>query len=281
VNIAQALAHTTERLLIAGVPDAPLDARQLVVFVTKRDKAFLVAHPEFELSADQANELDRLTQRRAAREPLQYVLGRQEFYGLEFQVSPAVLIPRPETEILVERAIEILKPIDRPTFCEIGTGSGCISVSVLHSLPNAFAIAGDVSAGAIEVAAANAGKHGVDTRLELRRSDVFSNIPEVGFHAILSNPPYVPETDVATLQAEVRDHEPYVALSGGVDGLDVIRRIVTGSVTRLRAGSALLFEMGFNQSRQVSEMLDPNEWRDIELIDDLQRIPRILFAVKR
>jgi len=281
VNIADALAHTTERLLAAGVPDAPLDARQLVIFVTGKDKAFLIAHPEYELSQTELRQLDQLTGRRATREPIQYVLGRQEFYGLEFSVSPAVLIPRPETEILVERAIESLRFLPEPRFCEIGIGSGCISVSVLHSLAHATAFAGDVSTDAIAMAAFNAKKHGVDGRLNLHLSDVFSNIPESGFDAILSNPPYVPETDIATLQIEVRRFEPNVALSGGPDGLGVIERLVSGSISRLTPGGALLFEMGFDQSGKVSEMFAASDWRDVEILDDLQGIPRILFAVKR
>ena len=281
MNIAQAVSQTTEILNQGDVPEARRDAELLVSFVVGREKTFLIAHPEYELPSDETIRLDELTRRRLTREPLQYILRRQEFYGLEFEVTPDVLIPRPETEILVERAIEFLESRNDPRFCEIGIGSGCISVTVLHQLKNSSAIAADVSTAAIRVAGKNAQRHGVLDRLTLIESDVYSNIPNTYFDAILSNPPYVPERDLTTLQPEVRDHEPQVALTGGGEGLDVISKLLTGASSRLNVGGALLFEMGFNQSSRVSEMFDRDLWQTIEILPDLQGIPRIAFAVKR
>jgi len=281
VNLASAVSFTAHKLTAADVPDARRDAELLVSFVTGKDKTFLIAHPEYELSATEEKHLDKLSARRLTREPLQYILGRQEFYGLEFIVTPDVLIPRPETEILVERAIEYLKPLGNPTFCEIGVGSGCISITVLCSVASAQAIATDISINAINIARANAVKHAVDDRIQFVESDVYSNIPETRFDAILSNPPYVPEIDFDSLQPEVRDYEPHLALTSGDLGLDVITRLTDQAPVYLKPGGMLIFEIGFNQSAAVSRMFDPRVWRSAEILPDLQCIPRIAVAVKR
>jgi release factor glutamine methyltransferase len=281
VNIAEALALCTAQLTERDVPDARRDAVLLVAFVIGRDKTFLIAHPETPLTPQQTEVLSEITARRSTREPLQYITGRQEFYGLEFEVTPDVLIPRPETEILVGRAIGFLSTLETPHFCEIGVGSGCISISVLQELPNASAVACDISQKALAVASRNAEKHGVSDRLELIVSDLFDSVPDRAFDAIFSNPPYVPEVDFDSLQPEVRDHEPTVALTSGADGLTVIERLIGQAPRHLRSGGMLLFEMGFNQSGKVSEMLDENAWTEIEFLPDLQGIPRILSALKR
>lgn len=281
MNIAEALALCTAQLSEYDVPDARRDAALLVALAVGRDKTFLIAHPETLLTPHQTEVLSEITARRSTREPLQYITGRQEFYGLEFEVTPDVLIPRPETEILVERAIDFLSAIETPHFCEIGVGSGCISISVLHELQNASAVACDISRKALAVSGRNAEKHGVAGRLALTVSDLFDSVPDSEFDAILSNPPYVPEVAFDSLQPEVRDHEPSVALTSGADGLTVIERLIDRSPTHLRSGGILLFEMGFNQSGKVSEMLDENVWTEIEFLSDLQGIPRILSAVKR
>jgi release factor glutamine methyltransferase len=281
VNIGEALALCTAQLTEHDVPDARRHAALLVAFAIGCDKTFLIAHPEVRLTPHQTEVLSEITARRSTREPLQYIIGRQEFYGLEFEVTPDVLIPRPETEILVERAIAFLSRIETPNVCEIGVGSGCISISVLHELQKASAVAGDISENALAVSGRNAEKHGVTDRLELIVSDLFDSVPHKAFDAILSNPPYVPEVDFDSLQTEVRDHEPAIALTSGTDGLTVIERLIGDAPAHLRSGGMLLFEMGFNQSRKVSEMLDENVWTDIEFLPDLQGIPRILSALKR
>ena len=281
MNIAEALSSCSARLAENDVPNARQDAFQLVGFVTGRAKTYLIAHPETELTAEQVSKLQELTRRRSSREPLQYVTGNQEFYRLMFEVTPDVLIPRPETEILVERAIRFLSNRTSPRFCEIGTGSGCIAISVLHEVANASAIACDISGKAINVAGRNANRNGVAGRLELIASDVFNSFPATEFDAVLSNPPYGPEIDLATLQPEVRDHEPEVALSPGGDGLSVIERLINEAPFFLQTGGMLLFEMGFNQSGRVREMVDDSVWADIDFLPDLQGIPRIFSGVKR
>lgn len=281
MNIAEALSSCSAELAENDVPNARQDAFQLVGFVTGRAKTYLIAHPETELTAEEVSRLQELTRRRASREPLQYVIGQQEFYRLMFEVTPDVLIPRPETEILVERAIGFLSNRTSPRFCEIGTGSGCIAISVLHEVANASAVACDVSVKAIDVAGRNANRNGVAGRLELIMSDVFNSFPATEFDAVLSNPPYVPEIDLATLQPEVRDHEPEVALSPGGDGLSVIERLINEAPRFLKTDGMLLIEMGFNQSGRVREMVDDLVWADIDFLPDLQGIPRIFSAVKR
>ncbi|HSU26127.1 MAG TPA: peptide chain release factor N(5)-glutamine methyltransferase [Pyrinomonadaceae bacterium] len=281
MNIAEALALCTAQLSEHDVPDARRDAVLLVAFAIGRDRTFLIAHPETSLTPDQTATLSEITARRSLREPLQYITGRQEFYKLEFEVTPDVLIPRPETEILVERAITVLSAIEAPRFCEIGVGSGCISISVLHELKNASAAACDISENAIAIARRNAEKHGVSNRLRLIVSDLFDSVPDEAFDTILSNPPYVPEVDFDSLQTEVRDYEPTIALTSGADGLTVIERLIRQAPEHLRPGGVLLFEMGFNQSGKVSEMLDETVWTDIDVLPDLQGIPRILYALKR
>jgi release factor glutamine methyltransferase len=281
VNIAEAIALCNAQLNEHDVPDSGRDAVLLVAFATGRDRTFLIAHPEAAMTPHQTTMLSEIAARRSTREPLQYIIGRQEFYGLEFEVTPDVLIPRPETEILVEHAIAFLSPIAAPRFCEIGVGSGCISISVLHELQNASAVAGDISRNALAVAGRNAAKHGVTGRLELIVSDLFDSVPAKAFDAILSNPPYVPELDFDSLQPEVRDHEPTIALTSGTDGLRAIERLINQAPEHLRPGGMLLFEMGFNQSGKVSEMLDEDVWTEIEFLPDLQGIPRILSALKR
>ena len=281
MNIAEALALCTAQLNQHDVPDARRDAALLVAFAIDRDKTFLIAHPETSLTPQQTATLSDITARRSTREPLQYILGRQEFYGLEFEVTPDVLVPRPETEILVDRAIAFLSAIETPHFCEVGVGSGCISISVLYELQNASAVACDISRNALAVAGRNAEKLNVSDRLEFVVSDLFDSISDRAFDAILSNPPYVPELDFDSLQPEVRDHEPTVALTSGPDGLTVIERLIGQAPRHLKSGGMLLFEMGFNQSGKVSEMLDENVWTEIEFLPDLQGIPRILSALKR
>jgi release factor glutamine methyltransferase len=280
VNIAEALAHAGSLLAENGVPNARMDAAVLVKFVTGYDKTFQIAHPEIELIGSQEQILNDAVGRRTAREPLQYITGHQEFYGIDFEVTPDVLIPRPETEILVERAIEILKNTDQPRLCDIGTGSGCIIISILQNITDARALAVDVSLQAMEVARRNAGKIGVNNRLNLLVSDVFDSVVAEKFDVIVSNPPYVPETDLPGLQSEVRDHEPLLALTGGAKGLDIIGKLIEQSPEYLRASGTMLIEIGFNQSEKVEQMFDRSIWSDVEFVADLQGIPRIAVAVK-
>jgi release factor glutamine methyltransferase len=278
MNISEALAEARMLLQEAGVLEASREASSLLAYTLHRERSFLIAHPEYELALPQKSEYESYLKRRANHEPFQYIVGRQEFYGLEFEVSPYVLIPRPETELLVEAAINHLRLRKHPRFCEIGIGSGCISIAILHELSDATAIGGDISTDALAVARRNAAKHNVDGQIEFKISDVFENILEEPFDAILSNPPYVPERDFESLQAEVRDFEPTIALTAGPDGLSIIDRIVRESRTRLAGGGALIMEIGFNQMTAVEHLFDKGSWTAVEFWPDLQNIPRIVVA---
>jgi release factor glutamine methyltransferase len=246
----------------------------------KKDKAFLVAHPEFELSETEEDRFADYIERRSNREPLQHITGIQEFWGLEFYVSKDVLIPRQETEIIVEQAIRILSEREYPTFCEIGIGSGCIAVSILNSVVRASAIGLDISENALKVAVKNAAKHRVNERLQLRQSDLFESLETETFDLIASNPPYIPQTEFETLQAEVRDFDPRIALTDGKNGLSIIERIVSNSPQFLKPNGYLLMEIGINQADFVSKMFSSQIWKNFDILTDLQGIPRTIRAQK-
>lgn len=277
MNIASALTIATERLQAAGITEPRREASSLLSFVLEQSPAFLIAHSDDQLAANQKMIFDACVQRRARREPHQYVTGRVEFWRLEFEVTPDVLIPRPETEILVEAAIEFLRSSDDRRFCEIGVGSGCIAVSILNSVSDATALAVDVSAAALEIAARNAKKHGVDARLDLHRGDLFEGV-NGEFDLIISNPPYIPDAELDHLQPEVRDFEPRTALAGGEDGLDVIRRIVAESGHFLSQSGVLLLEIGHDQAEFVSGLFDRAVWLEVGFLRDLQNIERVVRA---
>lgn len=277
MKIADALKKASDRLQAAGVADHRREASSLLEFVLQERSAYLISHSEDQLAANQKMIFDACVRRRTNREPLQYITGRQEFWGLEFEVTQDVLIPRPETEILVEAAVAMLSKFDSPRFCEVGVGSGCISVSMLHSIKGATAVATDVSTPSLQVARRNAKKHGVDTRIDIIEADLFDSLDE-RFDVIVSNPPYVPESEIADLQPEVRDYEPRRALTGGADGLDVVRRIATESPRRLRACGVLFIEIGYDQAERVANLFDKSVWGEIEFLRDLQSIERVVRA---
>lgn len=277
MNISTALASAAAMLAEHGIAEPRREASSLMAFVLRRDRAFLIAHPEHILSDSEVSRFADAVARRSRHEPSQYIVGKQGFYGLEFEVTPEVLIPRPETEILVEEAVRFLSAYDAPRFCEAGIGSGCISVAILHSIKASRAVAGDVSAAALAVAGRNAVRHGVSGRLELRETDLLEGI-DGPFELIVSNPPYVPDSQVEALQAEVRLFEPHIALSGGPEGTDLIARLASQSPGRLAPGGALLLEIGFDQAERVSKLFGPDIWASVGFLADLQGIPRILAA---
>ncbi|HEV7698686.1 MAG TPA: peptide chain release factor N(5)-glutamine methyltransferase [Pyrinomonadaceae bacterium] len=277
MNIADAIAAAAIKLADAGVAEPRREAASLMAFTLGRPSAFLIAHPEYELMAEESAAFEAFIARRASREPFQCITGRQEFWRLEFDVVPGVLIPRPETEILVEAAVNVISSHHEPRFIEAGVGSGCISVSILHSVPAARAIATDVSISALQLAAQNALKHGVAARLKLREADLFAGV-EGSFDLIVSNPPYIPDGDIGGLQAEVRDFEPIGALAGGRDGLDIIRLIVADSCHLLRPGGVLIMEIGEGQAAAVKGLFEPRVWQTPKFLADLQAIDRVVIA---
>jgi len=286
MKIADALNEAAAFLHAAGIIDgARADARTLLSHTLQRDHAFLIAHSDEEIAPATALALFRTrVARRAKGEPVQYITGRQEFYGLDFEVTPSVLIPRPETELLVETALELLRGMNAPPLiCDVGTGSGCIPVTLLVERQDAHAVGLDISPQALEVAARNAARHAVSERLTLLASDCFdaldSSVPP--FTLITSNPPYINEADFPHLQREVREHEPRLALTPGGDGLSVIRRLIREAPRFLDAGGHLLCEIGYDQHEAVASLVDQNVWTMLDTRKDLQGIPRTIVLRRR
>lgn len=277
-SIAESLGRAEAILASSGIAEPRREAISLLIASIRRDKAFVYAHPEYDLTSDELVAFDSSLSRRANREPLQYIVGVQEFYGLEFEVTPDVLIPRPETELLVERALTILQVSPTISFCEVGIGSGCISISILYHAKQARGTGVDVSSEAIQVAERNAAMHAVTDRLTVIRSNVFDALGDVRFGLIVTNPPYIPLSQMSSLQPEVRDFEPRSALTDEGDGLSIIRRIVVGAADRLTPGGFLLMEIGFDQSEEVASLFESRMWRTPELIPDLQGIRRVVSA---
>ena len=278
-SIADSLKEAAQTLRDAGVPEARREAASLLSFVIAKDRTFLISHAEDLVNdADLQRFRDAVT-RRSAGEPLQYITGVQDFFGREFRVTPDVLIPRPETELLVEAALEVIADTATPMICDVGTGSGCIAVTLLCERNDARAIAVDVSEAALAVAGENAGRHGVAERIVFEISDCFDAV-DSKFDLIVSNPPYVSAGALDGLQREVRDHEPLVALSPGADGLSVIRRLLADAPAFLKKSGHLIMEIGFDQGEKVQALVDQN-WRLLEIRPDLQGIPRIVVLQSR
>jgi release factor glutamine methyltransferase len=286
LSVAEVLREAAESLSRSGVPEARREAMSLLAHAIARSQTFLLTHPEHLLDEDEARRFRLLLERRAGGEPLQYITGRQEFFGLEFEVTPDVLIPRPETELLVETALELLdgaeESASEPLVCDVGTGSGCIAVTILHERRRARAVGLDISTAALRVAASNAVRHGVRERLDLVASDCFAALTASSerFTMIVSNPPYVDESALADLQREVRSFEPRVALTPGPDGLSIIRRLLESAPPFLVAGGHLLLEIGFDQSEAVRALVDERVWRLLDIHRDLQGIPRTVALRK-
>ncbi len=261
-----------------GITEPRREAKSLLVLALGNDQIFLIANPTYCLTEPEYKVFWKFVKRRANREPFQHIAGKQEFWGRNFCVTPEVLVPRPETEMIVDRTLKLFQPDSTIEICEIGIGSGCISISLLKELPLALAYGFDISKNALSVAGRNAEKHGVGQRLRLGVSDVFQSIERYGFDLIVSNPPYVPLTEISGLQAEVRDFDPLEALTDGKDGLSIIRRIIDGAPKYLKPGGYLIMEIGFNQSETVKEMFDLEVWNSPDLLPDLQGIPRLVSA---
>jgi len=279
-TIKHVISTGSAKLKAAGVADPRKEANLLAMHVINRDRTFLLAHGEATLSPAELELYQSLIERRGLGEPLQYITGHQEFFKLDFETSPDVLIPRPETESIVEIGMEILKDKPGPFVADIGTGSGCIVISLLNELRKARAIATDVSSAALAVASRNARRYGVSARLRLIGSDLFSKLePTEQFDLILSNPPYVPADDLNDLQREV-SYEPRRALDGGRDGLVVIRRLLKEAPDFLRTRAHLVFEIGFNQADPVKRIIDSTAWQLIDIRRDLQGIPRTVVLRK-
>jgi len=278
MKISEHLKAAAEILQTGGVIEPRREAASLLAFVLRKDKTFLIAHSEDELSAAEEKQFQKVLKRRAKREPFQYIVGRQEFCGLDFAVTKDVLIPRPETEMIVATAIGILKAGGK--FCEVGIGSGCIAISILHKFKTASAIGLDISDKALRIAEKNAKTHQVLERLELKISDVFETVPNEKFDLIVSNPPYISSQEMKTLQPEVQKFEPHAALTDAGDGFSIIKKIVNDAPDFLNKAGFLLMEIGFGQVGEVKKMFDRKMWREVEILPDFQKIPRMVKARK-
>lgn len=274
VSIKNAIQEATQILRDSAVTEPRREAGSLLAHVLGGDRSFVLTHGDDVLPDRQYQTFRSLLGRRAEGEPLQYLTGHQEFFKLDFEVSPEVLIPRPETELIVEAALELSKDDHAPMISDIGTGSGCIAISLLHELPAAVAIATDISRAALHLAERNAERHGVVSRLTLVESDCFSEVDVAkSFSLITSNPPYVSDDELHRVQREV-SFEPHAALAGGPDGLAVIRRLLVEARPFLRSGGHLVFEIGFGQRDAVEQLIDRRIWKLVEICKDLQGIPR-------
>jgi len=281
ISIADALKEATAALDRAGVAEARREASSLLSHILERDRTFLISHAEDQLDGAQWQHFEQAVVRRAAGEPAQYITGTQDFFGRAFHVTPDVLIPRPETELLVETALQVMN--ENAVICDVGTGSGCIAITLLCERTDARALAVDVSEAALEVARENARRHSVKDRIDLQVSDLFAGLDASAqqFHLIISNPPYVAANMLPSLQREVRNHEPRVALSPGEDGLTIIRRLLNEAPEFLQNNGHLIMEIGFDQGEAVQRLVDQNIWTIRDILPDLQCIPRIVVLQKR
>ncbi len=271
LTLAQAAAQGAQLLEVAGIAVPKLTAEVLLAHALGKDRTYLIAHGPDPLTELAWIHYGRYLHQRMEGTPTQYITRRQEFYGREFRVSPEVLIPRPETEHLVEAALE-LQP--RGTVLDVGTGSGAIAVSVALESRAARVLASDLSEGALRVASGNARALGAG--VAFFRADLLEGVADGACDMILSNPPYVPHRDRTLIQREVRDFEPPLALWGGDDGLAIYRRLIPEAARVLRPGGWLLLELGYQMAEPVLELLAG--WADAELQADLAGLPRVARA---
>jgi len=252
------------------------DAETLLRFVLDKNRAWLITHQEVALSTEEAIYYGEMVERRATGEPIQYITGEAEFYGLPFLVTPDVLITRPETEHLVEKVIALAHQFRKPRIVDIGTGSGAIAIALASHLPHAAITAIDLSTSALAIAQKNAKHNGVAIRF--LQGELLDPVAGEEFEIIVSNPPYVPTTDRDSLSVEVRDHEPALALFAGADGLDIYRRLIPQAFTGLVPGGYLALEIGYGQSQSIEALLAASGFKQIEFVPDLQSIPRVAVA---
>ncbi len=292
-DVRAALKEASARLRVGKVPSHTLAAELLLMHALGRDRTWLYTNPESQLDPGVIEAYFALIARRIAGEPTQYLTGKQEFWGLEFEVTPAVLIPRPETEHVIEVALERLGArglkIDMVTgapsptlhIADVGTGSGCLSIALARELPHAEFIATDISAAALEVARRNAARHSVADRIQFIECDLLGAASESSLDLIVSNPPYVARNEASALPREVRDHEPHAALFGGPTGVEIYARLIEQAGALLRVGGILVIELGYNSADEVRRMFHvQRHWANVGITNDLAGIPRVLAAVR-
>jgi release factor glutamine methyltransferase len=274
LTVAAAQLASDENLRATATRDAEL----LLLHILQIPRTSLIAHPDQELSPSQRAAYENSIARRLRHEPVQYITGQQEFYGLTLKVTPAVLIPRPETEHLVEAVLKLLPTNKSVKIADIGTGSGAIAIALAAHLPQAAITALDISPEALTIATINAREHNVAARIRFFQSDLLSALDHEAetFDAIVSNPPYVAESDHATLHPQVRDYEPATALFAGETGLDVYHRLIPQAHNALKPTGLLALEIGHDQQDAIAALL--RTWHNPSFINDLQQIPRVALA---
>jgi release factor glutamine methyltransferase len=281
-TIKALLSWTTEFLASKGIESPRAEAQILLAHVLKCSKVDLLIRYSEQPTDAERTRFRELIQRRVAGWPVAYLVGTRDFYLLSFEVTPAVLVPRPETETLVLEALGYLKPLDAPAVLDLGTGSGCIAISIAHQKKDTIVAAVDVSPDALAVAKRNAVRHGVADRIAFLKGDLFAPLePGSAFDLIVSNPPYIAPDEFPTLAADVRDHEPRIALEGGSDGLVFYRRIAAGVGHFLKPGARLLMEIGYSQDESVRAILGQEPELEVgPTIKDMSGNPRVVVARK-
>jgi release factor glutamine methyltransferase len=268
-------------LAASGIESARLDAQLLMAEAAGVTRAAVITGA-IDLSPATQDKFETMVARREKREPIAYILGRKEFYSLDFEVSPAVLIPRPETELVVAVALEFIAGAPDARVLDIGTGSGAIAIAIAVNAPRVRLTAVDISADAIAMASRNARRHGVEHRVALRRADCFDILDAApaleSFDVIVSNPPYLDDADIAALEPEVRAFEPRVALSAGAGGLDIIRRIAAHAPPHLARDGELIVEVGEGNAGAVAKLFEEAGLRVVSVINDLAGHPRVVRA---
>lgn len=279
----EGIDKASRRLADAGIESSRLDAELLMAAAAGVSREAVITG-SIELSPAILKKFDGMVARRERREPIAYILGRKEFYSLDFEVTPAVLIPRPETEFVVGAALEFIAGTPNARVLDIGTGSGAISIAIAANAPHASVTAVDISAEAIAVASRNARRHRVEDRVTLRRGDCFDVLdgPALGsFDVIVSNPPYLDDAEIASLEADVRGFEPRLAISAGAGGLDIMRRIAAGAPAHLVHDGELIVEVAAVQAAVVAKLVEEAGLRVVTVINDFAGHPRVVVARAR
>jgi release factor glutamine methyltransferase len=278
VLLKEALTTAIDRLTAAHVGSPRMNAEVLLMFILGRERAYLYAHPEQDLRPQDIARYDDALSQRSQGVPAQYITGHQEFWGMDLVVSPAVLIPRRETEHVIETVLPLAKTLPKPRIVDIGTGSGAIVLALAKELLGADLHATELSAPALEIARANAARHQLESRIHFHETDLLTGLDPESFDFVVSNPPYVGESEADQVQLEVRKFEPQSAVFAGPTGLEVIARLVPQAHTVLKPGGWLIVEISGTIVEGVRRLLEP--WGCTQIINDLQGIPRVTAAKK-
>jgi release factor glutamine methyltransferase len=282
VTLREILTSAVSRLTAANTPSPRMNAELLLMFTLECDRAYLHAHPERELNAVEQAQYEEALAERARGVPAQYITGHQEFWGMDLIVTPAVLIPRPETEHLVETVLRLASAGEgaRPTstlrMVDVGTGSGCIALALAKELPRAEIHATDISPAALEIARANAARHQLEGRVRFHETDLLQGFESNAFDFVVSNPPYVGESEEDQVQLEVRKFEPRQAVFAGPTGLEIIARLIPQARCVLKPGGWLVMEISGTVAERVRGLLAG--WNGVQITNDLQGIPRVISA---